>query len=549
VRSRVNAALAAIDEARRRFSATPYRPAGATGRTAATANLVNDVVWIAPFAVEAPSRPKRSPFPTEFEEAKAASGQVLGATASLLEGERSQPDLKRLDDAHAAIGPALSAAVASTDAAKKDLAPAFDEAFWLCFVSSGVLEIGAQGMLAEGRRPPRLEGQTRPYSGAARDRSTPAAIARLLRSYADPEAVWFRNSVRGAVALGLAVLIALLIDLQHGFWVVLATLSVLRSNALNTGSTVLRALAGTVVGIVVGAGIHYAIGADTAALWAVLPVTVLIAAYAPRAISFAAGQASFTVAILTMFDLLAPAGWQVGLVRVEDIAIGCAISFGVGILFWPRGAAGVVREQIASAYTTGVDYVAGNIDFELRSATIDELDRSAREAEAALLRLDDAVRQYLSERSTAPLDVDSLGVLIAGAARLARVARIQRTGLTLFALDRPVNDSPAGLDDAYTKLDGESSQLHSWYRELAEALSAATAPPGPLEEGAGTEREVLEWVEANAALPWQALGRGLGIAWSEKLLDMLRRVQPELVEAGAGLNPEGAPPRSERLEL
>ena len=115
-------------------------------------------------------------------------------------------------------------------------------------------------------------------------------------------------------------------------------MSVLRSNALATGRSILTALAGTAVGIVVGAALVIAIGTHEVVLWAVLPVFVLLAAYAPRAISFAAGQAGFTVVLFVLFNLIQPSGWEVGLVRVEDVAIGFAISLGVGILFWPRGA-------------------------------------------------------------------------------------------------------------------------------------------------------------------------------------------------------------------
>ena len=42
---------------------------------------------------------------------------------------------------------------------------------------------------------------------------------------------------------------------RQGFWIVLGTLSVLRSNALGTGSSILSALAGTAVGIFVGAAL------------------------------------------------------------------------------------------------------------------------------------------------------------------------------------------------------------------------------------------------------------------------------------------------------
>ena len=45
-------------------------------------------------------------------------------------------------------------------------------------------------------------------------------------------------------------------------------------------------------------------------LWALLPVVVLIAGLAPAAISFAAGQAAFTLTLLILFNLLAPAGLE-----------------------------------------------------------------------------------------------------------------------------------------------------------------------------------------------------------------------------------------------
>src|SRR5207247_1520365 len=82
------------------------------------------------------------------------------------------------------------------------------------------------------------------------------------------------------------------------------------------------ARAGTAVGIVGGALLVTAIGTHEAVLWGVLPVAILLAAYAPRAISFAAGQAGFTVVLFVLFNIIQPVGWRVGVVRVEDVAIG-----------------------------------------------------------------------------------------------------------------------------------------------------------------------------------------------------------------------------------
>ena len=112
----------------------------------------------------------------------------------------------------------------------------------------------------------------------------------------------------------------------------------------------LAALAGTVAGFVIGGILLALIGTNTTLLWCVLPAAVFVAGIAPAAISFAAGQAAFTLTLVILFNIIAPAGWQVGLLRVEDIALGCAVSLVVGTLFWPRGARSALRRALAEAY-------------------------------------------------------------------------------------------------------------------------------------------------------------------------------------------------------
>ena len=82
------------------------------------------------------------------------------------------------------------------------------------------------------------------------------------------------------------------------------------------------------------------IGTNTTVLWILLPFVVLFAGLAPTAISFAAGQAAFTVTLLILFNLLVPVGWTLGLVRIEDVAIGSAVSLARRpAVLAPRGAA------------------------------------------------------------------------------------------------------------------------------------------------------------------------------------------------------------------
>ncbi len=163
--------------------------------------------------------------------------------------------------------------------------------------------------------------------------------------------MWLHNSVRGAAGLALAVLVANETGVQHSFWVVLGALSVLRSNALNTGQNVVRGLLGTVAGFVIGGGLLQLVGTDQTALWVLLPLAILLAGFAPAAISFAAGQAGFTLTLVFLYNIIQPAGWRVGLLRVEDIALGCGVSLVVGLLFWPRGAGAALRRALADAYS------------------------------------------------------------------------------------------------------------------------------------------------------------------------------------------------------
>ena len=95
---------------------------------------------------------------------------------------------------------------------------------------------------------------------------TLSAARERITSYLEPHSVWMHNSLRGAAGLGLAVLVARLTGVQHSFWVVLGALSVLRSNALNTGQDAVRAMAGTVAGFIVGAALIVGIGTNTTLL-------------------------------------------------------------------------------------------------------------------------------------------------------------------------------------------------------------------------------------------------------------------------------------------
>jgi hypothetical protein len=297
----------------------------------------------------------------------------------------------------------------------------------------------------------------------------------VLRN-ASVRSVWFANSLRGAVAIAAAVAIADLTGVQHGFWVVLGTLSVLRTNASGTGATALRALAGTVIGFVVGAALLLAIGTGQTSMWVAFPLAVFVAAYAPGTAPFTIGQAAFTIVIVVLFNLLVPVGWKVGLLRVEDVAIGCAVSAVVGVLFWPRGASALVGDDLADAFRRGAQYLTQAVDWALSETLIPPA--AAAAAVTAELRLDDALRGFLAEQGTKRASKEDLWTLVTATQRLRLTAH---TLAGLRHVPPPgVVDGPACLplegSDAYggtpacTLLRSAATGLANFYGHIADEV-------------------------------------------------------------------------------
>jgi uncharacterized membrane protein YccC len=451
-----------------RFTATPYRPTGLAAADQALANCVELLEWCTSLISDAVRERQ------DFNDASPAdrdlvarSASVLRDTATLLVGGDARPDVDGLErrraDVLAQIKDFGPRPPDSQPPGRTDFREAAQISFHTNAVAVSVVGVAYETMVATGRADPEwLEARrARWYTGGtagARTVQRVSSVATAAHAHANVRSVWFVNSIRGAVALAVAVAVADLTTVQHGFWVVLGTLSVLRTNASATGATALRALAGTAVGFVIGGALVVAIGSDETALWIVFPFAVLVAAYSPGTAPFAVGQAAFTVMIAVLFNLIVPVGWKVGVVRIEDVALGCAVSVVIGTLFWPRGVASVVGDDLADAFRTGASYLTQAVQWAVGARTAEP--DTAGDAGTAGLRLDEALRGFLSEQGTKHIAKQDLWRLVGGSLRLR---------LTAHAVAEMPGDA-TGLDAARTVLEQRTATLTSWYEELAEQV-------------------------------------------------------------------------------
>ena len=106
------------------------------------------------------------------------------------------------------------------------------------------------------------------------------------------------------------------------------------------------------------------------------------------------------------------------MLRVEDVALGCAASLVAGVLFWPRGAAAALGAAYAEAYRASARLPAASRSTSLTGASAAARRRRAPIATAAGIRLDDALRQYLAEQGAKHVPLESVTALANGATRL-----------------------------------------------------------------------------------------------------------------------------------
>jgi uncharacterized membrane protein YccC len=553
-----DAKLAALHQT---FIATPYRPTGLSTATRTVVRLVDELGWLEAIIAQSAQHAGEGRLDREACAVKVSAAETLEQGAALL--DRVAGDSAPLHRATEGLAAALTAVEqrATVELPVRRVMPdgedqvtefisSLDPSFRaqeLCFAVSQVaanIDLTAaaerRGWLDRllGRQPEGLSSRL----SAASERAT---------SHAERHSVWLHNSIRGAVGLSLAVLLADVTGVQHSFWVVLGTLSVLRSNALNTGQNVLRGLAGTVAGFIIGALLLEVIGTNETTLWILLPVAILVAGVAPSAISFAAGQAGFTVVLVILFNIIQPAGWRIGLLRVEDIALGCSVSLAVGLLFWPRGAAAAMRQALAEAYVDSATYLARAVEFGMvrcdwSAAPPVPPTAEARRAADASRRLDDTFRAFLAERGSKPLPLAQVTGLVTGVAGLRLAADAV---LDLWQRDdgTAVGDRAAARAELLAAVD----LVRGWYDDLAGGLLDERDLRDPLPHDKVADGRLVEAVRHDLqGDDGRATATAVRMIWTGDHLDAARRLQQALIEpARAAKEVQAVGPRGALLEL
>ncbi|HEY0812625.1 MAG TPA: FUSC family protein [Pseudonocardia sp.] len=311
---------------------------------------------------------------------------------------------------------------------------------------------------------------TAPLPAAAWYLTVPVAELwwRRLRTHLTPRSVYFQNALRLALGLAAARLAADLLDLSHGFWVLLATLSLMRTSGVGSRLALLPAFLGTLGGAVVAAAILVLVGDDTIVYAVALPIAMLLTFAAGPLLGAAAAQFGFAVVVSVLFAQLSPTTWRLAEVRLLDVVVGGLVGALIGAAVWPRGGAGEVRRSAA----TCLRLIADDIVTTVRAVT------GAPSAAAALAQpgpehrltalFDVTYAQYRSEPGPADRANDWLEVL----------SIVQRAASDAqFLHDRYPDPAPLPWPAVAERLIAGAEQIADAFRDAAAQVASSRPPP------------------------------------------------------------------------
>jgi uncharacterized membrane protein YccC len=245
-----------------------------------------------------------------------------------------------------------------------------------------------------------------------------------------------------------------------------------------TGATAVQAVLGTVIGFAVALPLLLVIGTRGDLYLYVLPV-VTVGGLLAGSINVVWGQAGFTVLVSVLFNLVEPIGWEIGIVRMQDVALGAAAGVVIGLAAWPRGATGQLAQSLADAIRASGNLVAATVERRLRPVSPERLSRLRSRARAMTLRAEGVLAVFLTE---GPKNVEEVALW----EQVAVFAHTRWYGAEMLARQSVAPPPPEATDLVEALLD-RVRELDAAHTAVADAL-ARREPPPPVRAPIDVER-------------------------------------------------------------
>lgn len=208
----------------------------------------------------------------------------------------------------------------------------------------------------------------------------------------------FRHSLRVSLALIFGYAISLFFKIGHSYWILLTIVVILKPAYSLTKQRNKDRLAGTLLGIIIGAFLIFFIKNDSVLL--VLMIIFMAVSYINMRTNYFASVLFMTPYLVLFFHILYPENLRIVLNdRILDTVIGSAISFLASLFFVPQWESSTIKMYMIEMLTSNNKYfvLIANSFSEHVPVNKQQLKLVRREVLVALANLSDAFTRMLSE--------------------------------------------------------------------------------------------------------------------------------------------------------
>jgi uncharacterized membrane protein YccC len=165
----------------------------------------------------------------------------------------------------------------------------------------------------------------------------------------------FRHALRLTLTVLVAYTIGQLIPVQNAYWLMLTVIVIMRPSYGLTKDRSLQRVYGTLIGAVVALGI--VLLTQNVVVYGVLAVISLVLAFSLIQRNYRTSAVFITLNIVFLYALMQPDAFTVIQYRVIDTAIGAALAFIAGRLFWPSWEAQGIKSHFLDVLQANQQYL------------------------------------------------------------------------------------------------------------------------------------------------------------------------------------------------
>ncbi|WP_415713483.1 FUSC family protein [Maridesulfovibrio sp.] len=159
------------------------------------------------------------------------------------------------------------------------------------------------------------------------------------------ESVSFRHAVKAASAITFAIIAARFLELQHAVWLPVSVIVVMRPSVGGTLRLGWRRFWGTAIGAALGVGILF-LDPSTTLLVGLIVLSFFLMIIV-RVFSYTFFSGCLSLGVILLLGVIFTDGWQFGVERIVDTALGISIGIAASFGVWPNMARKNLRAKMA----------------------------------------------------------------------------------------------------------------------------------------------------------------------------------------------------------